>query len=191
MCKVEAPCGYPASYPSLAGRHLEISEGKKGEGGASKAGLPPCGLTRGTTSLPVPAAPRASLRASSLLALGMACPLLPHPSVKAQGGTPASMRAPCSPMLSTAVPRSLGGMPPFSASSVFLCPKLGVVAGVCLASHLPLLSLPPSRGQPGQRAGGACGHLGKKIEGHRPQRSARTWGLNHAHLGLQGDGGTG
>ena len=105
-------------------------EGKKGKGGESKAGLPPCGLTRGTTSLPVPAAPRAPLRASSLLALGAICPLLPHPSgVKAQGGTPASRRAPFSPMLSAAVPRSLSGVPPFSASSAFLCSKVGVVAG--------------------------------------------------------------
>lgn len=32
MCKVEAPCGYPASYPSLAGRHLEMKRRKEGEG---------------------------------------------------------------------------------------------------------------------------------------------------------------
>lgn len=37
MCKVEAPCGYPASYPSLAGRHLEMKRRKEG-GGRSEQG---------------------------------------------------------------------------------------------------------------------------------------------------------
>lgn len=129
MCRVEAPCVYPASYPSLAGRHLAMNGRKEGEGRREQGWATPMWPDTGyhlTSSARCPAGPTQS-KLTPGTRDGM--PLLPHPSVKAQGGTPASRRAPFSPMLSAAVPRSLGGMPPFSASSAFLCPKVGVVSG--------------------------------------------------------------
>lgn len=124
------PCVYPTSYPSLAGGHLAMNGRKEGEGRREQGWATPMWPDTGyhlTSSARCPAGPTQSKLAPGTRG-GM--PLLPHPSgVKAQGGTPASRRAPFSPMLSAAVPRSLSGVPPFSASSAFLCSKVGVVAG--------------------------------------------------------------
>ena len=148
----------PHFLPQLGGK-TPGDEGKERRGREERARL---GYTRAAQhkapphfQCPLPCGPHTHKLAPGT---GEGMPPPSPPSVKAQGCTPASMRAPCSPMLSAAVPRSLGGMPPFSASSVFLCPKLGGVTGVCLAVCLPLLSSPPSQGQSGQRAGGAHRH---------------------------------
>lgn len=186
------PCVYPASYPSLAGGHLAMNGRKEGEGRREQGWATPMWPDTGyhlTSSARCPAGPT-----QSKLAPGTRGDMPPPASPLRCQGPRGHTCVQEGPLLPHAV---RGGPSVTEWRATFLgflrVPLFqgGCCRWVCLASRLPLLSLPPSRGQPGQRAGGARGHLGEKIEGHRFQSPARTWGLNHAHLDLQGDGGTG
>lgn len=169
------PMRLPCFLPQL-GRDTWRWRRKEGKGGESRAGLPCAARHGGTTSLPVPAAPQASLRAKLAPGTrdGMPPPASPPPSRPKEACLPPRGRPapPCCPQWSLGhwVACHLSQLPPCSSVPSWVL-SLGSVW------HPIFLYCPCLLPRPAWAKSRWClWTLREKIEGQRAQRSARTWG---------------